>query len=202
MAGHSYGGLVVRAFTDLYPGEVVGMVLVDASHPDQWAAVPASRGGRLVAASNRVTGYLARVGVVRLFDMNKAVVAGLPDRQAAEMRAILARPQSWLTSGDTLASWEAQTRPQINGARELGDLPLVVLSATELPGAASFGGYADALASQQAELPALSSNSLHLTVEGATHEGLVAERDHAMVVVDAILKVKEAVETGKPLAAK
>jgi hypothetical protein len=136
---------------------------------------------------------------VRLFDMNKAVVAGLPDRQAAEMRAILARPQSWATSGDTLAIWETRTRPQINGAHELGNLPLVVLSATELPGAASFGGYADALASQQAELPALSSNSLHLTVEGATHEGLVAERENAMVVVEVIRQVLEAAQTGRPL---
>jgi pimeloyl-ACP methyl ester carboxylesterase len=199
LAGHSYGGLVVRAFTDLYPHEVVGMVLVDASHPDQWAAVPLSGGGHLVAASSRIVGFLARLGVVRLFDMNKAVVAGLPDRQAAEMKAILNQPQCWSTSADTLAIWETRTRPQINGACELGDLPLVVLSAPELPGAASVGGYANVLASQQAELPTLSSNSLRLTVEGATHEGLVAEREHALVVVAALRQVLEAAQTGRLL---
>jgi pimeloyl-ACP methyl ester carboxylesterase len=200
VAGHSYGGLVVRAFTDLYPDEVVGMVLVDASHPDQWAAVPLTRGGRLVAASNRILSYLAPLGVVRLFDLNKALVAGLPDRQAAEMKAILARPRSWSTSSDVLLVWNERSRPQINQARSLGDLPLVVLSATELPSAASAGGYAEALAAQQAELPGLSSNSLHLTVEGATHEGLVAKREYALVVVDAILRVLDVSQTGDPLA--
>jgi pimeloyl-ACP methyl ester carboxylesterase len=53
VVGHSYGELVVRAFTDLYADEVVGMVLVDASHPDQWAQIPASRDGQLLALSNR-----------------------------------------------------------------------------------------------------------------------------------------------------
>jgi pimeloyl-ACP methyl ester carboxylesterase len=39
LAGHSYGGLVVRMFADRHPDEVVGMVLADASHPDQWANI-------------------------------------------------------------------------------------------------------------------------------------------------------------------
>jgi pimeloyl-ACP methyl ester carboxylesterase len=202
VVGHSYGGLVVRAFTDLYPGEVVGMALVDASHPDQWAATPVSRGGRMVAASNRLLGYLAGLGVVRLFDMNKANVAGLPDRQEGEMKAILASPRSWFTSSGTLSVWETRTRPFINQARALDDLPLVVLSAPEIPDAASMGGYAGVLTSQQAELATLSSNSLHLIVEGATHENLVHKKEHALVVVDAIQKLVEAAETGNPLAAK
>jgi pimeloyl-ACP methyl ester carboxylesterase len=35
LAGHSMGGLVARIFTHLYPDEVVGLVLVDSSHPEQ-----------------------------------------------------------------------------------------------------------------------------------------------------------------------
>src|SRR6185295_13804536 len=37
MAGHSLGGPYVMTFTRLYPSEVAGIVLVDASHPDQVA---------------------------------------------------------------------------------------------------------------------------------------------------------------------
>ena len=59
LAGHSYGGLVVRMFADRYPDEVVGMVLADASHPDQWANIPASLNGRTVAVGNRVMALLA-----------------------------------------------------------------------------------------------------------------------------------------------
>ena len=194
MAGHSYGGLVVRAFTDLYPEEVVGMVLVDASHPDQWTHIKESQGGRTVALSNRITSYLAKLGVVRLFNMSAPLTTGLPGQQAGELRAFLARPEAWLTSSGILSIWEERTRPHINGVHRLGDLPLSVISVTEQ------ALYGEVLTELQAELPTLSSNSLHQTVEGATHENLVAQQEHAMVVVDAILKVIQAAQTGQPLA--
>lgn len=37
LVGHSFGGLYVRMYNDLYPNEVEGMVLVDSSHPEQSA---------------------------------------------------------------------------------------------------------------------------------------------------------------------
>jgi pimeloyl-ACP methyl ester carboxylesterase len=196
VAGHSYGGLVVRAFADLYPQDVAGMVLVDASHPDQWAHILESRGGRTVAMGNRITGFLTRLGVVRLFGMNAGSTAGLPDQAAGEMKAFLDRPQAWSTSSGVLSIWEARTRPQINRARPLGDLPLAVLSVTEQ------ALYSEVLTELQAELPALSSNSLHRTVEGATHENLVSQREHALIVVDTILQVMDAAQTGTPLTSK
>ena len=60
--------------------------------------------------------------------------------------------------------------------------------------------YGDILTSLQAELPALSTNSRLYIVEGATHEGLVAEREHALVVAAAIRQVLEPPQTGQPLA--
>ena len=78
VAGHSYGGLVVRAFTDLYPDEVAGMALIDASHPEQWANIPMSRDGRFNGGANLVTGFLARLGVVRIFQLERAIYQGLP----------------------------------------------------------------------------------------------------------------------------
>jgi hypothetical protein len=51
----------------------------------------------------------------------------------------------------------------------------------------------------QNELPALSSNSKHITVQGARHENLVSQHEHARVVTDAILQVVEAARTGKAL---
>jgi pimeloyl-ACP methyl ester carboxylesterase len=196
VAGHSYGGLVVRAFADLYPQDVVGMVLVDASHPDQWTRIPASKGGRTVAVGNRITGFLARIGIVRLFDMHKALIDGLPDQPAAELKAFLAQSRAWITSSSVLSIWETRTRPQINQARSMGDLPLAVLSVTEQ------ALYSEVLTELQAELPALSTNSFHRTVKGATHENLITRREHALIVVDAILQVVEASRTGDQLVAK
>jgi hypothetical protein len=47
------------------------------------------------------------------------------------------------------------------------------------------------------ELQALSSNSLYVIVEGATHDSLVVERGPALVEVDAIHRILEAARTGE-----
>src|SRR5215212_5536927 len=36
LVGHSVGGLFVRLYASTYPDDVVGMVLVDATHEDYW----------------------------------------------------------------------------------------------------------------------------------------------------------------------
>lgn len=193
LAGHSYGGLVVRMFPDRYPDEVVGIALVDASHPDQWVNIPAARQGRTVAFGNRVTGLLARLGVLRLFRAERPFIAGLPPREYAEMRAYLARPQGWEAGARGLLAWARLSRDQVNTARSLGGLPLVVLSVTEQD------RYAQVLTRLQAELVTLSSNSRHVTVAGATHYTLVSEQRYAVLVADAISAVLEAAQSGGPV---
>jgi len=37
LVGHSLGGLYQYAFVKLYPNEVVGMLLIEPTHPDHWA---------------------------------------------------------------------------------------------------------------------------------------------------------------------
>ena len=59
--------------------------------------------------------------------------------------------------------------------------------------------YANVLTGLQAQLPALSSNSKHITVVGATHEALVSQQAYAQSVGSAIVEVIEAVRTGEPL---
>jgi pimeloyl-ACP methyl ester carboxylesterase len=194
LAGHSYGGLVVRMFADMYPNEVAGIVLVDSSHPDQWLHIPASKGGQTVAVGNRITALLARFGILRLFHMEESFIAGLPPREYAEMKAYLATPTGWLVGADGLIAWRDLSREQVNATHSLGNLPLFVLSVTEQD------HYADVLTKLQTELPALSSNSKHITVEGATHYTLVSMKEYAVVVSDAILEVVQAVQAEAALA--
>lgn len=191
LAGHSYGGLVVRMFADLYRDEVAGLVLVDSSHPDQWMRIPASKGGQTVATGNRVTAFLARFGVIRLFRLEKSFIEGLPPQQYAEMRAYLALPEPYLVGADGLIAWRDLSREQVTKARPLGDLPLMVISVTEQD------RYATELTALQNELPSLSSNSQHITVKGANHYTLVSRKEYADVVSDAILKVVTVVRTGE-----
>lgn len=194
LAGHSFGGLVVRLFADLYPDEVVGLVLVDSSHPDQWINIPAAKGGQTVAIGNRVSAFLARFGLMRLFHLEESYITGLPAQAHAEMRAYLATPTGWAVGADGIIAWRDLSRQQVNEARGLGDLPLFVLSVTEQD------HYAEVLTRLQAELAKLSTNSKHVTVEGATHYTLVSKKAYADIVSDAILQVIEAARTGTPLA--
>jgi pimeloyl-ACP methyl ester carboxylesterase len=193
LVGHSYGGLVVRMFADQYPEEVIGLALVDASHPDQWVHIPASRGGRTVAAGNRLTAVLAAFGLLRVFRAERAFISGLPPQEYAEMRAYLAQPEGWLAGARGLLAWATHSRNQVNGTRELRDLPLIVLSVTEQD------RYADVLTALQADLVKLSSNSRQLTVAGATHYTLVSDQRYAAIVTDAIRAVADAARSGGPV---
>ena len=181
LAGHSYGGLVVRTFADDHRDELAGLVLVDASHPQQWRHIPASRGGRTVAWANRVTAALALVGLLRLVRAERPYIKGLPTQEYAEMRAYLARPDGWLAGAAGLLTWDRWSREHVE--RDLGDLPLVVLSVTEQ------SRYGEVLTRLQEELVSLSTDSRHITVAGATHYTLVSERAHAAVVAKAIREV-------------
>ena len=189
LAGHSYGGLVMRMFADQYPDEVIGLALVDSSHPDQWVHIPASKGGQTVAFGNRVTALLARFGVMRLFHLEESFIAGLPPLEYAEMKAFLATPTGWLIGADGLTAWRDYSREQVNNTTSLGSLPLVVISVTEQD------HYAKELTALQAELPKLSTNSKHITIEGATHYTLVSQQEYADIVSDEILQLVKAAQT-------
>lgn len=189
LAGHSYGGLMIRAFAALYRDEVVGMVLVDGSHPDQWVRMgfPSKVNGSFT----KVFALLARFGIFRVFNAEyKLLARGLPQQQYSELMAFAPTPQALSTVGDALRAWDSISRPLVNNAGDLGDMPLVVLSVTEQ------ALMSDNLTALQAELPRLSTNSEHITVQGAYHEGLVSQAQHARVVTESILRVVEAVREG------
>lgn len=193
LAGHSYGGLAIRAFAALYRDEVVGMVLVDGSHPDQWVRMGVS--SKVIATSNRVAGLLARFGLFRIFKGEYRLLAnGLPPQQYDELMALASTPHALASAGDSLMVWDSISRTLVNDTGSLGDLPLIALSVTDQPRMGA------KLTELQAELPSLSSNSEHITAQGAYHEGLVAQEKHARVVTDAILGVVEAAREATPIA--
>ena len=192
LAGHSYGGLCIRAFAARFPDDVVGMVLVDASHPDQWQRFGIA--SRVLGWSDRVASIVARFGIFRLFDGEYKLLAdGLPARARAELMAFASTPRALSAAGRAAMVWDSVTRPLVDAAGPLGPMPLVVLSVTEQPRKAR------ELTELQATLPALSTNSRHVTVQGAYHEGLLSKAEHARVVVESIELVLEAVRTRAPL---
>ena len=85
-------------------------------------------------------------------------------------------------------------------ASEAGELtsldgkPLVVLTAEQ--------GNAPGWMARQDAMAALSTNSLHNVVPGATHQSLVDNPTHAAVVSQSIVDVVEAIRNGAPLATR
>jgi pimeloyl-ACP methyl ester carboxylesterase len=67
LVGHSFGGLLVRAYAAKHPGQVAGLVLVDPLSPNEWLnASPAqARMLRFGVKLSRRGALLARIGVVR-----------------------------------------------------------------------------------------------------------------------------------------
>src|ERR1700733_9251230 len=67
LAGHSFGGMLVRAYAARYPGEVAGLVLVDPLSPSEWLTIPPAHARmlRFGIKLSRRGALLARFGVVR-----------------------------------------------------------------------------------------------------------------------------------------
>ncbi|MGP0070452.1 MAG: alpha/beta fold hydrolase [Bryobacteraceae bacterium] len=67
LVGHSFGGLLVRAYAAKYPADVAGLVLVDPLAASEWLNASPSRARmlRLGVRLSRRGAVLARIGVVR-----------------------------------------------------------------------------------------------------------------------------------------
>jgi pimeloyl-ACP methyl ester carboxylesterase len=204
LVGHSFGGLYTRVYADQYPDEVMGMVLLDAAHPDMWARTPG--GQDVYNAGVQMGGILAALapfGITRL----QANTTQLPpnyDMPPARYAAYQALRSSTRSTHAALAELRANptTMDQVRASGSLGAMPLAVLTAR---GDHTQGGQPVVEVEQlhvalQNELAALSTNSTHRIVEGSDHQSLQFNATHASVTSAAIQAVVEATRSGKPLA--
>ena len=202
LVGHSLGGPYVLTFTGRYPADVAGLVLVDASHPDQIARLRAAAGKDLDmgTALNRAAEALAWTGVVRL-----ATAQGIaPDHATAVVRS---QSAAWLppsiAAGNREADALAATLATAGRTRRLGDRPLVVLTRGEAtpPAAAKKLGIDAAQAARmdltwramQDDEATWSRQAMHKVVDGASH---YIQFDRPAVVVQAIRDVVSQVRAG------
>jgi hypothetical protein len=122
----------------------------------------------------------------------------LPERQRAELRAQADATRTWEGYHAEFRAVDA-TMAQVRAAGGLGDTPLVVLTATEH----GFPAQMERLHRElQGELAALSTQSVHRVLPGATHVSPVHDPAQAGATVEAIRLVVEAARTGRPPAAR
>jgi pimeloyl-ACP methyl ester carboxylesterase len=195
LVGWSYGGLYVRKYANQYPDEVVGLVLLDASHPDQWRSTPAGQAQyETLSRQYAIAPQLARLGVMRVMGLFQPD-SGLPAPQSGALKAFFAATKDWdAQSAEFLAS--PATNEQVRNLTSLANMPLIVLTATEhgLPPDMEQQGQ-----SFQKELAAPSTNSVHQIVTGAEHADFWLDAETAPTSVAAVLQVVEAAHSGDQL---
>lgn len=197
LVGQSAGGPYAMAYTRYFGAEVAGLVFVDPSHPEQVERVAA-----LMTESrstfSRIAVALAWMGVLRA--AAPLLVPPTPYHTAHDTQAIRAyAPASFSTQlmeNDELD----RTLPEADGFRELGDRPLVVLTAmapyseAELRGmriTPEQGKQVQAIWMQMHEEEASwSSRGRHVMLAKAGHD---IQFDDPDAVVDAVLSVVDSV---------
>jgi len=203
LVGHSLGGLESLLFADRHRDQVVAMVMVDPSVPDQ-ANLMASVAPALAADTSRE-------GIVSVFRQcaadirSGAVRAGGPDPNncfqyppffppalSAAFAAKVSNPVQYETMVAFIGSTNDSFAAAVNSSRNYADMPLVVLTATAqeppppgLPAEAAeqIGKFREAMNHAHAELAALSTRGVNTRVPGANH---YIQRTQPQVVIDAV----------------
>jgi pimeloyl-ACP methyl ester carboxylesterase len=120
LVGHSMGGFDVRLYAGLYRSEVAGMVLVDASHPDQEKRLPAEL--------KNFEGSWMREAEFLEFTMPFGIprLLGLCDEDPVARAAEC----NWHTAREGIAEMKgfSESAAQTAAAGPLGEMPLAVLS--------------------------------------------------------------------------
>ena len=196
LAGHSFGGLYSLTFADRFPEEVAGMVLIDSTAPASGASVPASAAPTeeadspdLLARASTLLSVSARLGLARLYA--EASFGEMPSASRDELRAKTSTAENLRSTIDEYVQAGASTRAAA-ALVDFGSKPLFVLTA----GAGSSDGWG----AKQGHLAALSTDSVHRVVDGATHEMLLSDEEDAAVTSAAIRDVVQAVRHDRPLS--
>jgi len=191
LVGHSMGGFDVRLYASLFRSEVAGMVLVDASHPDQENRFPPevkNMEGTWLRESEFLE-YTMPFGVPRIL--------GFCD----EDPIVRAAECNWQTARESVAEMKAfsESAAQVAATGSLGDMPLVVLShdpdkhSSELPEDIAKPTN-DAWEKMQEELAHLSTLGTQVIAKNSGH---YIQLDRPDVVIDAVRRVVE--ETKQPV---
>jgi pimeloyl-ACP methyl ester carboxylesterase len=180
MVGHSVGGLLARSFTARYPARVSGVVLVDASHPDQLARSSAQRDSApLQTHSLAAMRRRARLGQVTP-ETDFGAVDQLPPQTADITARLMCRPEPWTGALAEVRAWHPGWATAARDAHLPSDLPIAVVTAGEQVRRDRVHGVL------QEELATLSTRARHDTAAGLTHDGVVMTPAGATIVAGAV----------------
>ena len=200
LVGHSLGGPYIMTYTKYFGADVVGLVFVDASHPDQERrldAVAKITESKLMAFRDQVGVRLNWTGVVRAVAAAYEKMPNEPEAGVLAMKAYAAT-----SFGPMLKESQAahQTFVEAGTFRELGNRPIAVLTAmAPLPeqmrenlkwSSAQAQAFQEAWKLMQDDMATWSSQSQHQLIADAGH---YLQFDRPEVVIAAVQSVVAAV---------
>lgn len=185
LVGHSMGGFDVRLYASLYREQVAGMILVDASHPDQENRLPLELKNLEGSAlrEEEFLEYTMPFGVPRLI--------GLCDDDPAQRAAEC----NFRSAREIVAEMKAvsESSAQTAATPPLGDMPLVVLSHDPEKPSSEFPpdlakSVNDAWEKMQEEMAHLSTRGTQAIAKNSAH---YIQIDQSQIVIDAVHVVVE-----------
>ena len=199
LVGHSIGGPFVMMYAKHFGAEVAGVVLVDASHPDQVERLASVTPENMSQATRpyRVVSALAWTGLVRAV---AGIAAPVPHETAAVARTKAAYASTSLRAMLGEAEGVDETFAEAGTIRQLDDRPLVVLTAGAPTSPAALGAMKLTAAqgrqrdsiwrALQADEATWSPRSQHRLVPDASH---YIQFDRPDVVIAAVRSVVDSV---------
>ncbi len=183
LVGHSLGGYDVRLYASLYRNEVAGMVLADASHPDQQRRLPQ-------AFNDLDKGWLRELEF-----MEFTAPFGIPRMLGFCGSDVILRAAecNFHSVREIVAEWNAfpESAAQTAATGSLGDMPLAVLShdpevaEPEIP-ADLVKPVNDAFDQMQEELSHLSTRGTRTIAKNSSH---YIQGDRPDLVIEAVRKI-------------
>ncbi|MCS3903079.1 pimeloyl-ACP methyl ester carboxylesterase [Methylohalomonas lacus] len=184
LVGHSFGGYIAQHFAESYANEVVGMVLVDSSHPEQTRRL--QQLANLEAGDSLQQAHASSVNPVMLSQPR-----GNPAGNAREIGEFLnSRRKAIFAQMDELSNF-AESGAQVAELRPFPEMPLIVLSRGQpVWGETPAGRAAEAQWQMlQKELAQLTNHSEQRI---ARHSGHHVHIDQPELVIEAITDIVRA----------
>ena len=178
LVGHSLGGLIVQKFARQHPERIAGLVLVDATHENQFR--------RLEEAITAMEGARRR-SLLTMSDSYQ-VPEGLPDGVRTLAAAFVARAQSIVVLRSELSF--LRNSPGSATPVALPDVPVVVIShRLESPAPATRGGrFEQTWMELQNELAALAPRSEHVIARTGDHHIHIREPETVIGAVRGVVE--------------
>ncbi len=163
LAGHSYGGLIVREFAARWPEKVAGIALLDAAAPEQFTRLPP---GALPRA------YLAALaGGGRVFSMPRPAAGFAPSMRTLGLQLMML-PKARHAYQAEMRDFERSARALVDAGKRTLRAPLVVISRARAEFDERAGGERAEQVWQemQAGMRRLSARADHWIAAGAGHQ--------------------------------